>query len=496
MLPGQDRHHQGRRRIRHDPPAGPRRRWGPGRSTRPALIRFGQLTMDEFFVTEEAAREGVVISNPSRTDPIVMLKHFGPGNPDLPALMGTAGTNHLAASLDVRVPRHQGHQDSLGDFLGRAAGGEVGRSRAEWEREDVPAAPALGFRLPVPRDDAGSGRALRKGRPSRACAGASGGSTGTSPRIFPGFMNCREVVMSGAEGSIALYETMPGEDGRARRRGPGRHRRRAPGRADVPHPVHRRAPAGAHCTGARGRARAAHPGRAVSRPGSHLRARSFSIPSGCCSARRPELTVIGVTHHVEEIIDGYDRVLLLAGGRVVDQGTDRRGHGRAGRRTRCTVTAAASRPRRAGTACTSSGTEPWTESRSSRSSSAGQDAYFTVSWSRLRKSDKYEIVKLGALRRGHLRAVLHGFQEEALPLPRRQVLVRRAAQRDPSSAPTPSWKTDAARTRPAGKVRLLVPLVAPQQQRRHGGHPVLLCADAPARDTPRCTTRAATRGSS
>ena len=49
----------------------------------PALIRFGQLTMDEFFVTEDAARAGVVISNPSRTDPIVMLKHFGPGNPDL-----------------------------------------------------------------------------------------------------------------------------------------------------------------------------------------------------------------------------------------------------------------------------------------------------------------------------------------------------------------------------------------------------------------------------
>jgi hypothetical protein len=49
----------------------------------PALIRFGQLTLDEFFVTEEAAKAGVVISNPSRTDPIVMLKHFGPGNPDL-----------------------------------------------------------------------------------------------------------------------------------------------------------------------------------------------------------------------------------------------------------------------------------------------------------------------------------------------------------------------------------------------------------------------------
>jgi hypothetical protein len=49
----------------------------------PALIRFGQLTMDEFFVTESAAKAGVVISNPSKTDPIVMLKHFGPGNPDL-----------------------------------------------------------------------------------------------------------------------------------------------------------------------------------------------------------------------------------------------------------------------------------------------------------------------------------------------------------------------------------------------------------------------------
>ena len=49
----------------------------------PALIRFGQLTMDEFFVTEDAAKAGVVISNPSRTDPLVMLKHFGPANPDL-----------------------------------------------------------------------------------------------------------------------------------------------------------------------------------------------------------------------------------------------------------------------------------------------------------------------------------------------------------------------------------------------------------------------------
>jgi hypothetical protein len=56
---------------------------GPWEVDSPALIRYGQLTMDEFFVTEEAARAGILIFNPSRTDPIVMLKHFGPGNPDL-----------------------------------------------------------------------------------------------------------------------------------------------------------------------------------------------------------------------------------------------------------------------------------------------------------------------------------------------------------------------------------------------------------------------------
>jgi hypothetical protein len=49
----------------------------------PALIRYGQLTNDEFFVSEEAAQQGVVISNPSSSDPIVILKHFGPDNPDL-----------------------------------------------------------------------------------------------------------------------------------------------------------------------------------------------------------------------------------------------------------------------------------------------------------------------------------------------------------------------------------------------------------------------------
>jgi hypothetical protein len=49
----------------------------------PALIRYGQLTNDEFFISEKAAMEGVKIVNTSTTDPIVILKHFGPNNPDL-----------------------------------------------------------------------------------------------------------------------------------------------------------------------------------------------------------------------------------------------------------------------------------------------------------------------------------------------------------------------------------------------------------------------------
>jgi len=44
----------------------------------PAMIRFGQMTQDELFVTAKAANEGIRISNTSDTDNLVMLKHFGP----------------------------------------------------------------------------------------------------------------------------------------------------------------------------------------------------------------------------------------------------------------------------------------------------------------------------------------------------------------------------------------------------------------------------------
>jgi len=48
----------------------------------PSMIRFGQMTEDELFVTSEAAQAGVRVENKSHTDPLVILKHFGPGNPD------------------------------------------------------------------------------------------------------------------------------------------------------------------------------------------------------------------------------------------------------------------------------------------------------------------------------------------------------------------------------------------------------------------------------
>jgi hypothetical protein len=50
----------------------------------PSLIRFGQMTRDELFVTAQTATEGVTIVNRSETENLVMLKHFGPGSPAAP----------------------------------------------------------------------------------------------------------------------------------------------------------------------------------------------------------------------------------------------------------------------------------------------------------------------------------------------------------------------------------------------------------------------------
>jgi len=52
----------------------------------PTMIRYGQLIDDEFFVTIQAAKDGVVVKNSSNNENLVMLKHFGPGNPNAPRL--------------------------------------------------------------------------------------------------------------------------------------------------------------------------------------------------------------------------------------------------------------------------------------------------------------------------------------------------------------------------------------------------------------------------
>ena len=52
----------------------------------PSMIRYGQMTEDELFVTAAAAQAGVRVENLSATDPLVILKHFGPGNPDAEGL--------------------------------------------------------------------------------------------------------------------------------------------------------------------------------------------------------------------------------------------------------------------------------------------------------------------------------------------------------------------------------------------------------------------------
>ena len=51
----------------------------------PTMIRFRELTQDEFFCTEDGARRGVEFRNTSAVEPLVCLRYFGPEtNPDAP----------------------------------------------------------------------------------------------------------------------------------------------------------------------------------------------------------------------------------------------------------------------------------------------------------------------------------------------------------------------------------------------------------------------------
>jgi hypothetical protein len=53
----------------------------------PKLIRFHELTEDEYFCSEDGANAGVTFENKSETEPLVCLRYFGPeANPDAPVL--------------------------------------------------------------------------------------------------------------------------------------------------------------------------------------------------------------------------------------------------------------------------------------------------------------------------------------------------------------------------------------------------------------------------
>lgn len=49
----------------------------------PSMIRYGQLTRDEFFVSHHAAKQGVTLVNNALSEPLVLLKHFAE-NPEIP----------------------------------------------------------------------------------------------------------------------------------------------------------------------------------------------------------------------------------------------------------------------------------------------------------------------------------------------------------------------------------------------------------------------------
>jgi hypothetical protein len=59
-------------------------RFGKHAMSSPSMIRYGEMTEDEFFVTVSTAQSGVQITNLSSTEPLVILKHFNPGNPEMP----------------------------------------------------------------------------------------------------------------------------------------------------------------------------------------------------------------------------------------------------------------------------------------------------------------------------------------------------------------------------------------------------------------------------
>ena len=58
----------------------------------PKMIGFFELTEDEYFISEGAAKAGVTYENTSETEPLVVLRYYGPEvNPDAPEIKYKGG---------------------------------------------------------------------------------------------------------------------------------------------------------------------------------------------------------------------------------------------------------------------------------------------------------------------------------------------------------------------------------------------------------------------
>ena len=58
----------------------------------PKMIGFHELTEDEVFVSEPAAKAGVTYENTSSVEPLVLLRYFGPeANPEAPVIKYLGG---------------------------------------------------------------------------------------------------------------------------------------------------------------------------------------------------------------------------------------------------------------------------------------------------------------------------------------------------------------------------------------------------------------------
>jgi iron complex transport system ATP-binding protein len=136
---------------------------------------------------------------------------------------------------------------------------------------------------------------------------------------IPPFMSCREVVLSGGEGSIVVYQPVSGEEADR-----ADEALASMGAAHLCQRAFHTLSTGERQRVLIARALAMRPLLLLlDEPCMGLdpvaREGFLASLSGLFSAHA-DLTVVGVSHHVEEIVDGYDRMLLLADGRVEAQG--------------------------------------------------------------------------------------------------------------------------------------------------------------------------------